>query len=792
MSFSERKQKYDTVDVPTAYRAHVAKGIRNRFANEFDFSGLSDDDVIARHHARFGVDMDPPAYAQKVDEVYGHGFTPPPAPTETFGERVSGMIDTGKHVAKEMATSIAPFLVPEVPKAAAALSGGKAIGTALGGVAKKIPVVSQIGFLAGHTVNAAVDTHTAGQLEQTAQSIPAPNAAILTEEYFQKLRPGLTAKGFTDEEIRKEAAKRAQNVVTGYNKTIDSIGEEVDRTQSQAAITEPARAAADAFFLGVGAPAIEATLSKGLARVGITLGTTATKPAAGAVAQIASHAKTGAVVGAPGMALQGAIEHSIQAAAENKSPQDIGRALATGAFEGAKMGAIGGAVIGGGVGVLGEGLGAATRPFAAAAEKQRATQMAAAVVAMQKTADSFDPRTSKFPIQGDPADIATTIIQQTHGDDAVLSEAGLRAATAIERKLRLHQEAEAALNPTKSLPPNQNAVGTRPVGDMNTGGGIAPEPNAPTAVQGPAGEQIPPFTPPGQAVAAPDGFERLPQPAKSTPELEITGVAPEEPVSSAVRLSQPLPLEGPRYGSPALEPQERLGNVAPEKTVTPETAGHAPADDAALKKLATEIAKEKTGERRLSVSSIEEIAAKVAAERQKAGLAAPQENPATPVPEASSPTVPPEPKPSAPAPQSEVPKVETAQPEKTGVPEVTPLPPVSKAQQAIIKLGKLDHADVEETPEGTLRIIRLGRVSKPGGTPQDLDAIVQAADEAGVRIETDVTPPPGIRGGRIPLEKVIPWYQARGFRVIETTRIPEGALKSAKLAREPKTSKKTS
>jgi hypothetical protein len=757
-TFEDRLKQYQEVDEPTAKKKFIAEGIRKKFADEFDFSGLSDQEVIQRHYSRFGKDMKPEDYGKKLEEVYGKNYAAPAAPTETLGEKVQGAGEKVAEGAKEFGKGIVPFLVPELPKVAAAVL--PATKAAAATVSKSIPFVSQAAFLGGHAINAAVDTQTAQALEKTASELPVPNVDEKAQEYFTKLQPGLSARGYSDDQIMQEARNRAQNVASGYQKTTESIDEQVAQAQQAATVQEPAHAATDAFFLGVGAPAIEGVLTKGMERLGLApAARAAAVKAPSAIARVASHIKTGAIVGAPAIGVQGAIEHGVQAAAENKTPQEIGQALVKGGIEGAKMGAAGGAIIGATAGTLEAGLGATVgkavlkKKFietAAQAEvdnarlkgwqEYNAKQRDMAVkgenelrAAISKTADTFNPHTSRVPLEGDPADIATTIIQSRHGENAVMSEAGLRAATKIADQIKLYQDANVALKGNVNLPAEGVSGGTPVEGAL--------EPNAPAPVQAPVER-------PG--LPRMEGLEGTPAPTSAPVPLELASNAPTEPAPT-VTPGQPLgPLE--RGGRPLPPPEEIAPRLEPKAKVEPAVTAP-PAPPAPEKPAKTKPVKP------------------VAPAAPVAPAPVPVEKPT----EGAAPSAPPKEesvlKPSEPAQQAvSSPEASAAQ---------------SPAHAAAKSLEGLPHSAVEATPEGNLKITKLTKVGKPGGTAGDLEEIVKAADRHAVKIETDLVPPPGIKGGRIPLEKVIPWYEARGFKVVETTKIPEGNLATAKLVREP-------
>jgi hypothetical protein len=127
-------------------------------------------------------------------------------------------------------------------------------------------------------------------------------------------------------------------------------------------------------------------------------------------------------------------------------------------------------------------------------------------------------------------------------------------------------------------------------------------------------------------------------------------------------------------------------------------------------------------------------------------------------------------------------------PEAPAAPAET-VPASRPADAAAAALADETHGAVAASADGqTLHMqigVKPGEVAKPGGPQKAIDRIVKTADEHGVSVETDLVPAAGPKGGKIPLEKLIPWYEARGFKVVESTKIPEGNLATAKLVREP-------
>lgn len=913
-TYEDRQRQYQEVDEPTAKKKYIASGIRKKFADQFDFGNMSDQEVIQKHYARFGQGLDPQAYGKKLEETYGPGYTAPEKPKPTLGDRAAQVGEVGGEVAK----GIVPFVVPEVGKAVALKAGAKAI-------AGKIPVAGQIGFLAGHAANTAVDQATEEALKATAASLPVPDTEAKTQEFFSKLQPGLSKQGYSDDQIMQEARNRAENIAAGYAKTTASIDSQVEQTQKDI-LSEPGKAAADAFFLGVGAPTINGVLSKGLQKIGLTKIGEALAPgmvekAGGTlVGNVARHIKAGAIIGAPGMAIQEGIDHAVKAAADNKTPQEIAQDLVVGVKHGLKVGAVGGAALGGTLGALGEGVGAALSPIvernnkakylATIAEKEvddarlrgwqevNAKTAARDLVAhedkrlsIMKTADSFNPHTAKIPLEGNPADIATTLIQMEHGDNGAMSEDGLRAASKIADKIQLFQDSEKALGGrTVELPTGEPSTATLPVGaPLNPEGGVAPEPNAPGAVQGPIGEQTPQFRPPTQRIEPAQGLEGLPAPSRAPVQEPVTGAAPQLPVEKSREVNPAaqhvVKMYSKAAGIPEVPGREmhpkidkgRAEQIAQQyhdlKNAEPGTPEFEQArksyaslneqiakqfkaiKDAGFKiefvsedpyKSSAEMRQDVRDNKRLKVFESQESHHPLMTKKQtdmfravhdffghaaegfefgpRGEEAAFRQHAATltndAIPALASETrgqnswvnffpenakLEPAKRPFAEQKAGLLPReayadvlhtetLPASAVEALPAPGATPAPEAAPAlstgvQKAVDALKDETHANVMVSPDGTALRISLGvkpdQVAKPGGHATALDRIVKTADEHGVRVETDLVPPPGPRGGRIPLEKVIPWYESRGFKVTETTRIPEGNLATAKLVREP-------
>lgn len=756
-AYEDRVKQFEEVDVPAARLHHVANGIRKKFADQFDFGGMSDQDVINRHHARFGAEMDPIEYDKKLEEVYGKDFQEPTKPEMTLGDKVAQVGETAKDIGK----GIVPFVVPELGKAGALAAGAKAVAT-------KIPVAAQIGFASAHAINAAVDQGAVQNLEAAKESLPVPDVAAKTQEFYAKLQPGLAQKGYTDEQIMDEARNRAENVAAGYAKTTQSIDDQVAQTQRDI-VLEPAKAATDAVFLGLGGPAVEGMLQKGLARVGLdAVGRAATKGGAGAVAgRLAEHAIRGAAVGGPGMALQEGCDRAVLAAAENKPIQEVGSELVKGAEHGFATGAKFGAGLGAGLGLVGEVAAAPVERAArkkylvsqaeveadqarlngwrthneqAAAQTRATAEKSAAdrIAAIEKTADNFNPHLTTVPPGADAAETATTIIQQQHGDAAAMSEAGLRAASKIEAKLRLFQDANAEVqrHGERALPEP-----TEPVLSEGTNVSLGPLEQAgqerlpaPQTMEGfkPEQRNLPPAGPGApSAESMPTEIREPLPPVKEQPKLELAPQGQTEP---------PLQIERPtvvRPGGPApraIEPAPRLRPAIREdgKVYVGKTHG--------------DIVNEHNLTGDMEDGFVDKEGKFLSREEADQAITG----------------------------------------GKIGTMHSAWLP--KEADIAISKMDLKNHAVVTAGENGEINLEKLGTPkgqNTPGGVAAALQEITRRADEHKLPVVTRITQVPGPKGGQIPIEKQLPWYEKHGFKLVDSTKLPEGQMATATLRREP-------
>lgn len=826
-----------------------------------------------------------------------------PAAPDTVASAVKPKKNKVKEIAKatpgvagEIAKGLVPFAVPAIAEAAVPV------------MAKKIPVAGQLGFLAGHTANAITDQRTINQLEGIQKTIPTVDLDSKTAEYFGKLQAGLAAKGWTDEQIMREARSRASNVMHGAQATRESIDEQIDQTREDINRL-PGKVITDAVFMGL-TPKVLGALGSGLAKIGTKAGiSVAVKPAEGALARTGAsamkHAATGGVVGGLGVGSGRAADRALEAWAADKPVHEITKSLVEGAKEGTKEGVVWGAALGAAIGTPLEAVAnkvsksaaerVARRAAMAEVEARDLAEASAQKVAwrnsmMDKTVEGFDPHTAQIPPGADPFEAATTIIQQRHGSDAAMSEAGLRAASKIADRIKLYADANEALQgnviidevgPQIGRMSGLLPTGARPGAPGRPQVGTAPE-RLPEAVQGPIGERSPQFEPPGQVTPV-EGLEGAPTPrTEPVPPAAITGSRLDDgappsdgpPVFDRSIEPGPAPLVGGGLGvpresvrptGPTLDPNTRaLGEPStpvaeppapkPDSYLTPKPEDPkavslskravekliADGEDVKALKLATDAGLVEPGSPEY-VALAEKAVAKLEAAgeavkalklAEKTGLI---EKPLNKTAESS--TAAETPKAEAPAPEAappkpvEAPAPEPAKPAEVLAPEAvveqpakpkrtkrvadnpeqtalaldtdppkaaeptpeapaTPAEPAARAADTVVtKLADETHANVSAMEDGKSIKMQLGvkpgEVAKPGGPATAIDRIVKTADEHGVRVETDLVPAPSPKGGKIPLEKLIPWYEARGFKVVESTRIPEGNLATAKLVREP-------
>jgi len=782
-TYEDRLRQYKEVDEPAAFKAHVAAGIRKKFADEFDFGDMPDQEVIQRHYARFGADMVPADYATKLKEVYGKDYTPPPAPKENVGDRVAQVGE----IAKETAKGIVPFVVPAAVEGAAAAA--KVAPTVLKAVGTKIPGVGALASAGGHAINALTEQATASKLQATAAALAPVDVETKSQEFYAKLLPGLSAKGYTPEQVMQEARSRAQGIAEGQRKTTESIEQDVARTQEEAAL-EPVKAATDAFFFGVGGPQIVGALQSGLRKVGLSsaataLGEPTTKAVGGALNRVASHIKTGVAIGIPGMALQEGATHAVQSASENKTPAEIAQDLVSGVKSGVKHGFIGGAVLGAFAGGAEEALGAALRPglqrkrmreYVKTRDIDRAEEAKRNYDAdvLAKSAASFDPRTTKYPITGDPAEVATTIVQTEHGDASAMSEAGLRAASTIEERIRLFQDAntEATSFGQRELPP----ATTPEVAPAGLTRGPQPEPTLGPAPRPSLGRPLGAIEQGGRVPAA----EEIHPLAGAAPVPATEPTAAPRPSASAVEFG---PTGASEFRKAAKKALETIPRAAGSLAVHPPTYYTKPGVETYLsadKKTGYALVPRAEGGKELvSAFNMGEKGLGLSAVRQAVERGATHLDAIKPLEHLYE-------KAGFVTTRTE-PNYVKGQPDVVymEIPGAVPVP--SAAAEAIRASGISEHdPEVRLSEEnGAIHLERVG-VPTAENLRSAIESVSKTADERQVPIVTRIVKVPGPKGGMIPVEKLLPWYEKHGFKLTENTKLPEGQMATATLRREPK------
>jgi hypothetical protein len=833
--------------VAAAYRKHVSSGIRKNFEEEFDFEGMSDEDVLARHQARFSETMTPEEYRAKLDEVYGKEYQ---KPSPTFGERAASV---GEH-AKELAVGALPYIAAETPTIAGAAAAAvpKMVPAAVGKAAAKIgtsiafPGIAQTAFTTGHFLNAKVDEYFENQLRAVGSELPYPNIRKTVEEFYAKLQPGLAAKGYTDEQIREEAKSRALNVARGYIATTSSIEQDAAGMERARQVGEPSAAIADAAFYGIGAPIIEGIVQKSLAKVGLVAAAGAAtktgllaKPAStalgGFVGSLVKHSAVGAGIGGIGMGAHGAAEHAIEARMEGKTPAEIGAALVQGGEEGFGEGVKAGAVIGATLSTLGAGVAAPFKVAGARAARKSALARAnaAAEAAMRKmeadalaaeetalvrkglperdaemlrTAQDFQVDPAALNPAELPAEVATTYIQMQFGDEAARSMAGMQAASQIAKKIQRYTDANAEIAAfgQRALAPAAEAPKPGLVEPVTPGMSV------PT-VERVATPGVRSFVPSEQGgrPTLPEEIRPLAVPApqvnlRQTPEVP-TG---REPVTLQTDTQgRMVPL---RQDVPSLPVPPSSERLAPKAEVPAPEAAVVRAQDTIRTALEGVKASGGTGytfNPRTFETVAEEGKVVTLKGDQVKGMPTPEQieqfrdKHSTEISQMEA--------------QGQNPNIGVfAMEDKPGVWSIdlnTRVATDAEAQAIGKATGQESYADLGPGGEwrsnpriktaknalGRVKLATEGVTEKEGGVHIEglkhptgkfgdtVDEIVRAADEHEVPTTVRLTRIPGPRGGMIPIEKQLKMWEQRGFKLVESAKLPEGEMATATLRREP-------
>lgn len=328
--------------VNRAYLSHVAKGLRAELTDDGIPNDTPDEDVIRFYRDTYASDASPDQFNAFVDDTYSPTFQ---TPGETLPERASGLVHGAGRALPGMARQFGQQIAVETGLRAAKMSV-RAVGAPIMGGAYLARMLGQM--------------YAGNELGQIADSMPAPDMNTLQKHYFESLEPGLTAKGYTPEQVVAEVQRRVGNVVRGYAATQNSLMGDVERTADDV-LTSGAEGIANVALLGAGGGLFKNALKNG-ARA--ALGGQATKAAASTIAgRLVSHAVTGATLGGAYGAMTGAVEGGARAAEAGKP---VLPAAAGGGISGGLGGAAAGAVIGGPLGAGLEAIGQKAIVMAAA------------------------------------------------------------------------------------------------------------------------------------------------------------------------------------------------------------------------------------------------------------------------------------------------------------------------------------------------------------------------------------------------------------------------------------------
>ena len=791
-TYDERLMEYQQKQLPESYTDHVAQGIRAAYGDEFDFSGMSPQEIVEAHHARFGSKMDPRTYQEKLNETYGQGWVAP-APPQTDEE-----IANAKHLgmAKDLAVGAAPYV-------------GLGVGNMLAAAAKwgehAVPVAGQIAAAAGHGINMLAQRGEAERMSAEANKVSDQDLSALASDFYAKAAPGLLEKGYTPEQIKAWTLHRAANVIHGGVETAASMNEGVNEAMKQ----EAAGALADVATFGVdtanGQALLGAARQVGRRLVGgalekLGIDSVTRGLARAAVNPLVTHGATGAVYGGVDMGIRSAVEKAHDDAIANTPIPQLAYDTVVAGGKGAATGAAFGAALGAGIGVpleaAGNKLGVAKalkehlanggtkedfvppkpetkalpfepkkklseipntspiesrpgqlRPATAeeAAMLRRFTETAqvapgtepAKPINFDNTVASVNPLTMEVP-PGTEADVARGIIASKHGPSAANSLDGMRAADAIANKIKLYNDANAEMALHAGT-----GVGGDVVAPVKTPEGTAPpEPVAP-ATSAPV--------PAGPVLGAIERGGQLPEPLAPQGETVLPGRAPLAPV-------RPIPPDVVPPGiRPEAVPAGAAGGEAPIMHLRRPEGGEPQA----------------FGERNLTAPaaaapSVEQLAEgwskELGFQPKKARAKAAPKPTETAAVGSSTPEGGRSSEPVAPAAGSSLSEVQAA----------------AKAQIAPAP----EKVPVEVKPEGIHVGVPIGDATS-ADVHAALDAAVAHADKAGLPITMDLTRVDAPQGGRIPVEKQLEAFTApRGFRVIEETRSPEGQIQTARVRRD--------
>jgi hypothetical protein len=324
--------------VNSAWLSHVAKDLRSELKDDGIPDTTPDEDVVRYYRDTYASDANPDQFDSFLKDTYSKDFK---APSETLPEKTAGVIRGVGRAVPSMVRQAGQQITTEAGARALLKQGVKGTVRSVGA-----PLMG-----GAYLARMAGQLYTGQELGQIADAMPAPDITALQQHYFKALEPGLTAKGYTPDQVVAEVQKRVGNVVRGYTSTQNSLMSDVERT-SDDVLESGAEGIANVSLLGVGGGLFKNALKNGARRA---LGGQAAKVAASTIAgRLVSHAVTGATLGGAYGAITGAVESGARAAEAGKS---VPAAAVGGTISGGLSGAAGGAIIGGPLGAGLEALG---------------------------------------------------------------------------------------------------------------------------------------------------------------------------------------------------------------------------------------------------------------------------------------------------------------------------------------------------------------------------------------------------------------------------------------------------
>lgn len=719
MAYEKRLNEYREKVYWPEYHKHVADQIKKLYPQIP--ADADPNEVVSRYKGAFAPDMSDEDFYSKLDETHAKGWKP------SIEEPKPNLIENAQMVATpqnaaEMGKGVAHFGAGQAAAGLAEKTAAPAIEKALPAWMLKswgaAPAARSLGRIAGQGLMAApTAVKLAGEqmagnaLEKTAQEMPEPNIKVLE------------AKGYGPAQI--------QNVLRGYADTQRSLYEDMQRTGEEG-VSTAAEGIANAAFFGFGGQKIEQAATRLTGGKALTggVGAAAKAVAGGAL----THAATGAAFGGGYGAVHGATERMAKAKASGLGANDIFTAGMQGAWEEGLPSAVIGGIVGGTIGTPAAMFTTAKAMNKTASVLRQSIADAhiedAQRVNLQKFADDF--RATELPQRfsedlaaagGDDAALANNIVGGVWGEDVAATEHGQQAASKLYEKIRAWRTLRDRMNgPMLELPatpvetpgasiapaltPEQQAMGLQP----NALPAGVPSQVAPMQGLEPVGAVAPV---PGGMAPQPNVIgeykptqeqpDRLPE-QQALAQAHVPSVPGLQPAGAEVpRPETPPQLEGVQPATPQVEGPPRMGpNLGPVET----------------------------GGRPLPPAP--EINPKLA------------ENP------------------PAQAQAAEVAVTAPVEPHPVHVP--------THAENAIEALGPHEHVTLSTDAEGKhLTIEKLGvtagTLAKPGASSDALAHVSAIADEHGLPVEARVTEQAGPRGGKIPLEKLLPWYEQHGYDI---------------------------